>query len=211
MRLGLKTILFFSIVAIFCFGFDGHSRLCKHRGWNDTMVAPLSVRVGGTAPSLDAGFGGDAALYYYAFDGASSTDYVFFAVQIPHDYIEGTTLYPHVHFAPTTTATGGVRFVLTYQWQSIAGVFGSSADIAMCYDITADSQWKHILAGNTTKAGGTRSTIAGTGKGISSILVCKLARVYNDSDDTYAADVAFLGFDIHYETDGLGSRQETSK
>lgn len=187
------------------------SRIRSGTFWNDTMVPAFSVRTGATAPDLESGFGGDSALYYYAFDGSSQTEYVFFEVQIPHDYVEGTTIYPHVHFSPTTTGTGGVKFALTYQWSSIGGDFGSSHTLPLCYNVTANSQWKHLMCYDTTRTSGVRSTISGTGKGISSILYCKLARPFDDPNDTLAADVAFLGFDIHYETDGFGSKQETSK
>jgi hypothetical protein len=54
-------------------------------------------------------------------------------------------------------------------------------------------------------------TIPGTNLGISTILVCRLYRATGDASDTFANEVGLLGFDIHYEKDTEGSRQEFTK
>jgi hypothetical protein len=54
-------------------------------------------------------------------------------------------------------------------------------------------------------------TIAGTGLGISTVLVCRLFRATGDGNDTFANEVGLLGFDFHYEKDTQGSRQEFVK
>jgi len=53
------------------------------------------------------------------------------------------------------------------------------------------------------------SAISGTGKTISSMLICRLFR--DVSEDDYNNDAAFLEFDIHYEINSVGSKTETVK
>jgi hypothetical protein len=56
------------------------------------------------------------------------------------------------------------------------------------------------------------ATIAAGTQGISSMLVCRLARRADNALDTYnGQDVALLEFDIHFQVDGLGSDQEAVK
>ena len=48
--------------------------------------------------------------------------------------------------------------------------------------------------------------IVGTGKEISSVLICRLTRVGTDELDTYASAVYLVALDFHIEKDRLGSR-----
>ncbi len=62
---------------------------------------------------------------------------------------------------------------------------------------------KHHIAGF--------DAISGTGKGISSMLICRLFRDVSDPNDTYGADAFVLEFDFHFQIDAPGSFQATSK
>jgi hypothetical protein len=179
--------------------------------WDDLMIPGFSVRVGAVAPDFEPGFVGDASLYMLAFNGISTVEEVHFALQLPHCWKEGSTIYPHVHFVPWSTNTGDtnarvVRFSLDYTWASINGTFGSKGLFLMDSDpfVPNTSQWKHLLAKNATG-------ISGAGHTISSMLVCRLFRDGADSVDTYPQDVGFLQFDIHFEVDSLGSDAEYAK
>lgn len=170
--------------------------------WKDIQVPAHSVKTGASAPGFDGTAAGDATLLTYAFDGAS-VEQVYFTIQMPHDWKEGTTIFPHVHFSPTADSGAvekGVSWKLEYTWANNAATFGASAEIEMTKAFT-DAQWDHLIATNDTG-------ISGAGKTISSILVCRLYRDPTDGDDTFENDVLFLGFDIHYEVEKLGSRQQ---
>jgi hypothetical protein len=116
-----------------------------------------------------------------------------------------------VHFSPTSTNGADanqrvVRFGFEYTWANIDATFGATATLNLDSDpfVPNTSQWKHLLAKHATG-------IDGTGKTLSSMLVCRLFRDPADSADTYPQDVAFLQFDIHYEIDSLGSEAEYVK
>ena len=56
----------------------------------------------------------------------------------------------------------------------------------------------------------TTAGIDGTGHTISSVLLCRIKRVSATSDN-YSGGVAIMDFDVHYEIDTMGSRQELVK
>jgi len=180
--------------------------------WDDLMIPGHSVKLtDNSPPDLLGGFAGDATLDLYAFDGGSTMEQVFFTVQMPHRWKQGSTIYPHVHVSPTSTNTGDtnervIRFSLEYTWANIGDTFGATATLNLDSDafVPNTSLWKHLLCKNATG-------IDGTGKTLSSMLVCRLFRDPADAVDTYPQDVAFLQFDIHYEIDSMGSSSEYTK
>ena len=180
--------------------------------WDDYMIPGLSVKTSGASPpDMAGGFAGDNTLDLYVFNGVNPLEQVFFTLQLPHAWKQGSTIYPHVHFSPTHTNDGDtnervVRFGFEYTWANVNSIFGAPATLNLDSDpfVPNVSLWKHLIAKN---AGG----IAGTGKAVSSMLVCRLFRDPADAADTYPQDVALLQFDIHYEVDGLGSDLQYSK
>jgi hypothetical protein len=56
-----------------------------------------------------------------------------------------------------------------------------------------------------------RSGIDGTGKRVSSILLCHFYRQGADATDTFAGSAALLSVDFHYEIDSFGSDGQYTK
>lgn len=176
--------------------------------WNDSMVSPTTQRLGVIAPTLETGFRRDANFQMLSFV-STQDDEVQFTVQMPHTWKTGTTIYPHVHFTPEANIADGtynVQFILEYYWISIGSQFPASpSTYTMTKQFTVSSNnhvWVHMMAVGTGADG--------TGKGISSILQCRLYRD-NSVGSNYSDKVAMLGFDIHYEIDGFGSDAQLSK
>jgi len=136
-------------------------------------------------------------------------DEVYFSCQLPHTYKEGTDLIPHVHWTPgdrgNEESGNVVAWKLDYSWININGVFLPSSTIDMS-DACSGVDDTHELASN--------ETIDGTSKKISSMIICRLYR--DSTGDTWvgttnAQSPGLLEFDIHFEIDTLGSRQEIIK
>lgn len=174
--------------------------------WDDLRISGASARLGATAPTLSA-FLGAGSIKALTFDSGQH-DEVHFEVQMPHDWKEGTAIYPHVHWAPTTADAGNVVWQLDYTWASRNGTFGASTTMASAATAAGGTAWVHKM---TDLLAGGLNYIAGTGQTVSSMLVCRLHRDAGAGADTLAAGVAFLEFDIHYEKDTLGSRTATAK
>lgn len=170
--------------------------------WEDLRVS-INLRTSAGNPPTLTQFG-TTGLYVYAFSGSSGTDNIYFEVQLPHSWKEGSTIYPHVHWAPNSNGTGNVKWFLEYSWENIGATFPNSTTTINSVEAAGGEQFVHHM----TNIG---AGISGTGKNISSILLCHLYRDAGDSQDTYG-DWAFLfGFDIHYEINTVGSRTTTSK
>jgi hypothetical protein len=104
----------------------------------------------------------------------------------------------------TSPATSlGVRWGLDYQWQNNTGVYTGTDTAILATAATGTVGYTHLI----TSFG----TIDGTGKTISSILVCRLYRLPADAADTYTGAAGLLSFDFHIENDSLGSETEYGK
>ncbi|MBF0119976.1 MAG: hypothetical protein HQK79_14170 [Desulfobacterales bacterium] len=144
---------------------------------------------------------GSTGVYAYNF---SDGEYVFFTVQIPHARKPDSSIYPHIHFATTSDVDPSDNFGigLEYFWIDITGTFSNTTIITKDIATGVNSSKKHQI--------GSFDAIVGTGKGISSVLVCRLFRQAAGSDN-YADDVTIFDIDFHYEIDTVGSRTETAK
>lgn len=132
-----------------------------------------------------------------------STERVFVTAQMPHGWKEGSEISPHVHWSPTDTDTGNVLWRLEYQMANIDGTFPgtwTALDILDAGDGTAD---KHQIA--------EWAAIDMAGMEMSCIIKFKISRIGGGPSDTYTADAKMLEFDIHYQIDSAGSRQEYVK
>ncbi len=166
--------------------------------WEDLRVPVDSVKVTATNPATEAAYKGGLVLSF----AKAATNVVYFTCQVPHAYKVGTNIYPHVHYVPKTTGAGAIVWQLTYSWANINGTFAAETTLPVTTTgaLTADKQ--HLTSFDP---------ITGTGKGISSMLICSLSRLGADAADTYD-DVAYLlEFDFHYLSDDTGSKNETSK
>lgn len=178
--------------------------------FNDITVAPLSTfRDGTNGPlftSMKNNGSGSRGVQTFTFQdlSASNEQEVFFSIQMPHNWKEGTTIYPHIHWSPQTNTSGAVVWGFEYSW----------AD----YDATTPIAFPNTTIITTTSATVTGSDVdkhlitafgsltpSGTQGKISSILVCRLFRNSSNAADNYAGNAALLSFDIHYEMDGIGS------
>ncbi|MDT8394012.1 MAG: hypothetical protein RQ761_09205 [Bacteroidales bacterium] len=172
------------------------------RVWNDFVVPGSAAKVGSVNPPAFIAF--VDGIYTLAFSGGNNNyDQVFLAIQMPHDWDEGTAIEPHVHWSPAavTTATEVVNWNFEYVWQDYESVFPSASQ--KINNIAGDvvASFRH----NMTSFG----LIDATGMKISSILMCRLWR--NGHTDSYNDNAFLLSFDIHYQTNTIGSRDQYIK
>ena len=175
--------------------------------WDDVRMPGLQVQLAGFRdPDLvkfkDNGVG-SYGVYWYQFD-ASTNEEVHFSIQLPHAYKEDSDIYPHIHWSPTTSGIGTVRWGFEYSWANVNDIFPTNTTL-IYIEADADGEpFKHQVAA--------LPSIDGTNKNISSMLMCRLFRwADHSSGDTYDDDAGFLEFDIHYQIDTPGSRQQYIK
>ena len=173
--------------------------------WDDLRVPVNDLTAAGNNDPTQFNWLGN--LIEMAFS-ATIMNELFFEVQIPHSYKEGSTIYPHVHFRPTKTEAGGtrVRWGLEYVWQNVGEVAPASTttiyttNIMPNEDLVDKKHYKSVFSG-----------ISGTGKTISSVLSCRIFRDATNAADTYTSPAGLIEIDFHYEMDTLGSSTEFVK
>jgi hypothetical protein len=115
-----------------------------------------------------------------------------FTLQLPHNWKDGTTIYPHIHWIPKSSASGNMKWNLDYSWSNIDGTFSAAttSSVVITGPFTAN---KHLLTDLTSSNVG----IDATGKTYSSILICRIWRDSSSGTDTYAGDAGGLSMDFH--------------
>lgn len=167
--------------------------------WEDLRVPATSMALGTTNdPDLTAIVDTVRA---YLFDPDADQE-LFFAAQLPHAYSEGTDIVAHVHWSPVDTDTGNVIWGLEYTWANIDAAFAATTSTTTT-DAGSGTADDHLYVEFTD--------LTGTGKTISSMLVCRIYRDADNGSDTYTGDAALLEVDFHYQIDATGSTTETSK
>lgn len=170
--------------------------------WDDLKFpANATKEIVGKEPGIEAATG----LLLFA---ASGTEAVSLLAQMPHAWKEGSVLHPHVHWMKTTSAAGDVMWELQYKIAPIGEIM--------------DASWTTLT--NSSPVGGTPDTdtadyhmitsfdpIDMTGHTLSTCIIFLLSRLGSDAADTYGADARLLEFDVHYELDSNGSREEFIK
>lgn len=175
--------------------------------WDDVLV-PLSTAkaTGGGAidPTWTDISGGNNVAFAWYF-GAGNEHQLNWTAQLPHRWKEGSYIYPHVHWYPTTAAAGGVSWLCQFQMASVGGTFpavttyNSGAITSAASGVAKQHQVTSFPAFNAV------------GHTISAILMGRIWRNGGNANDTYGADVAGLHIDFHIEIDSMGSRGEFSK
>ncbi|KKL95876.1 hypothetical protein LCGC14_1850140, partial [marine sediment metagenome] len=137
----------------------------------------------------------------FLFDNGS-TEILMGIAQMPHSWKLESNINPHIHWCPTNTDTGDVRWRFEYDIAKVNGTFAgayTSIDVDDAGDGTAEKHQRAYFAAVSMTGYDT----------ISAIIKWKISRI--GGSDTYNADARLLEFDIHYEMDTIGSREELSK
>ena len=176
--------------------------------WDDIRVVPASLdRPGVSDPDIttyNVG-GGGAITYLWQFD---KNDIASFTIQMPHQYKVGSDIYAHIHWtaADKGVAENGntVGWKVDYSWDSIDAIY-VTMDTADLSDTCDGADHKHQMTPEVL--------ISGTGKTLSSMIICNVKRTDTGADDTWgdAQGPLLLEIDFHYEKDTLGSRERTVK
>jgi len=138
------------------------------------------------------------------------THKIYMVVQIPHSYKEGSSIYPHIHWQQTGSLFPVWK--MDYKWFNIGDLV--PATFTTLETKTGIKTWESgnlhqvssfgIINGAANSSGG---GISANSKGISSILLIMIYRL----DNVVYGNVSGFQFDVHFEKDIDGSRQEFIK
>ncbi len=175
----------------------------KGSGWEDILFPGLSLgRPAAGSPTLTNFRNG---LELFAFGGASGVDEAFFTIHIPHDYLPGSKVYPHVHWAHIIgSPSGDVKWQIEYSPSEGHSVntFPASTTVAMIQ--TAGAQYEHHIIEFTDGQAFT------TNLEPDSVIIGRIFRDADDGEDTFANDAYLLHIDLHYQVDMRKTNEKVS-
>lgn len=168
--------------------------------WCDFNFGVNALARGGSAPDLITV--GSTAIEVLGFDGINTTEEVSVVLEMDHMWKEGSTIYPHVHWLPTTDDAGDVKWQLEYVVVQDNDVMGASTTISIL-------QAAGGVAWTQKRANFPSVNLAGFLIGAQ--FYARFFRDPTDGDDDYGADAAVATFGLHIEQDTTGSRRVTLK
>lgn len=167
--------------------------------WDDIAVTVSNVRLPvANAPTWTDFVGGQVLAF-----SESGDEIIYFSCQIPHGYKTESNIEFHIHTVCPNDGTGSVLWNFTYSWAALNEVFGSATTVSTAIPSSGTA--------GLHKLDEIINAIDGTGKGISSVLLCSLQREGSGTADTYGTSIYLTSLDFHIEKDTLGSDEETSK
>ncbi|MBN2843570.1 MAG: hypothetical protein JXM68_10790 [Sedimentisphaerales bacterium] len=179
--------------------------------WDDLRITPGSFdRPGVSDPAYVIYYpnGGGVGTYLPEF---AVNDFASFTIQMPHSYKEGTNIWVHLHWTPgdrgNEESGATVGWKIDYSWADINGNF-PDMQTANLTDACDGTDHKHQMTPEVE--------ITGTGKHISSMLMCNIRRTDTGTDDTWAGTTSgalplLLEVDFHFSMETAGSRTRSSK
>lgn len=171
------------------------------RTWNDFNMEAANLRTGPSTPSYTT-VGPAGAMYGLVFIGSgAATDEVHCSTEMLHDWAEGTTAHVHLHWSPTTTATGNVAWYVDYSWVDVNGAMATPGQ-TIAITPAEGVAWKHYIS--------EMIELPGTGHTIGSILQLRVSRNPGQTADT-AGDAWLRSVGVHVLQDRLGSTSEATK
>jgi hypothetical protein len=134
---------------------------------------------------------------------SSQVNVLYFSAQLPHSYKEGTNLEFHIHLVyPDSNGKNSVWY-FSYSWANIGDDFPAPTTTTVGIPSPANAD-NHRLSEIV-------ASIDGTGKTISSVLLCSIQRLGNDLEDTYDNEIYLISSDFHFQADTLGSSAMLAK
>jgi hypothetical protein len=176
--------------------------------WDDLRVPASATGIGAAntpafQKNMDDG-AGSVGLFQRTFAAGARND-VFAEFQIPHQRKHDSDMKLHFHWVPTTNHNGDVL------WECELAI----ANLDVAFPVAGTT----LFQVTTTNAGAKLNenvhtdlmTIIGEGIGMSAFLLMRLSRMGADLADSYTGEGIFLGIDLHYQIDTLGSQTEGIK
>lgn len=184
------------------------AKLTSANGWIETSrhyidvnFSPTVIAASGEAKAPDLVNFASTTIKVAAFD-ANTEEEVSHDIEIPHAYMAGEDIIPHLHWFPTTTDTGTVRFGLEYIIVSADGTVSTSTTIYAedSGDGTANKRQDLSFA-----------AIDGTSVNEGDQLYFRFFRDTDHANDTYTDDAIVGTAGFHIPVNSIGSDGEFYK
>lgn len=161
-------------------------------GYEDLRFAPESLGKNLNQPDPVTFIGNTIV---YAFDDTTDQQ-LYLSMQIPHAWLEGSTIYPHFHYSPLTNNSGVVVWCFEYVWSNYEEKYNTTSTTLCTSDEIDKEQYWHKMTPFLNITDGQKTA--------SSMIQARIYRDANAPADNFTGDVGLLEFDIHYLAYRLG-------
>ena len=163
--------------------------------WDDLRAPATTIRRGATnKPDFDTTNMG------LLFPQNNTAEVAYIIMQFPHGRKAGSDINPHIHF--TQTSASEPVFKMSYRWYD-----PNASAVAAFTTLTSTGCTFVYTSGSIAQICEFPSIDGSSQVDVSSILEVKLYR----DDNVVSGDVLVKEFDVHYQIDQLGSREEYTK
>jgi hypothetical protein len=181
---------------------DANTQLLEQRtgeGWAD-IVSDLFSRDAANCAEGDEYDGFGVWRYDQGLDRR-----MFANIHIPHTWLPGTMMYPHLHFTVTSALGGVVRLGFGYRWarrhdSTGQRTFTAPANVYLDFTIPPNSEDTHFVAEIPQGQG-----IDGTGLEVDAMVLMTVYRYGAHANDTFDAPIYGLTADVHIEVGRLST------
>lgn len=171
-------------------------RVQNTTGWNDLLFAGLTLpRTASNAPAVTTFRGNIKAIAFQ--NGGAQPRETWASIHVLHDYMEGTKIFPHIHWSHNNSSpSGDVKWQLEYSVSKghSGGTFPATTTVSLIQ--TAAAQYTHHIIETSTA-----DAIPVDEVEPDSVVLFRVFRDSGDPEDTFADDAFLLFFDIHYQVD----------
>ena len=190
-------------------------------GWRDILGQIVTKGVGQSDPDW-AVF--RDTLYQYKFTNGAHAHEAWLDFHIPHDYVPGTDIYIHVHWAQNVVDTGGaasVPGVSKWYWDlSYADGYGTpggagdpfvTVKTVSVTQQASTTQYAHMIAEVVISgATDTASTFDRTVFEVDGMIKARIYRDSSDAADTLDQDPFVIMTDIHYQSTNMATKDKNT-
>jgi hypothetical protein len=177
------------------------SKLYISDGWKDNIVMLNLGQSGGVAePDFEDFING---MKQWAFS-PSTIEELYITFHIDHDYKPDSAVFPHIHWTPSSNATGVVRWGIDISRAKghSQEAFNTNTTIYIEQEAGGVDRMHHVAEYATGIFGGGDLEP-------DTVLICKVFRDATHPNDTYPDDAFGIACDLHYESDRNATPQKT--
>jgi len=174
-------------------------------GWQDMLADLVRGKPGGTSPTWGTFKNGTEAWKF----ADSQVESLHVSFHMPHDLAftfpsaDGTVgapkLYPHIHWSPSGTNTGTVRFGIEYTYARGYGIDAFPASTTIYLEASGSGVDCDHLITETTDAAAIEDATHET----DALMKVRVFRDGTHANDTFTGGVFIHYVDLHYFSDGL--------
>lgn len=163
-------------------------------GWADSF-GEIKSKNDASSPDFSSFRNGISS---YSFPPSYLTE-VFVNFHVPHDYVLGTMIYPHVHWSTSGTNTGAVSWCFEYTYASGYGIeaFGETQTIEVAQPFNG-TPYTHMIAEPSEGDG-----LLIPGMEADGIILFRIYRNTESVNDTQTQAAFMFNCDFHYCSSGL--------